>query len=163
MVTDPLAIQIPIFDGTRPLPPAPPHANGDTARRPAAAAAGTPSHDSQLRGDAGNARGFNLLIWKGRLASDPEIKTAPSGTRFLRVRCLQDQSDRNGQAGTQGVEIALFNERAESFVARFRKGDQVLVKGRLTLETHRDKDGVLRATASIHPEGAIDLLHRPQR
>jgi len=96
------------------------------------------------------------------LATEPEPYSSPNGTRVLRIRCLQDQPDRNGQPGVQSVEVVLFNERADQFAAFFRKGDEVLLKGRLTIEVKQDR-GVVRTTTSLHPDGSIELLHRPHK
>jgi hypothetical protein len=183
-VKDPLDLDIPIIDspfptdpapspnGHRPQSPAPqrPPAQGQPRpphHAPARAASQPPQGQTQQGPQAPPARaratrGFNVLIWRGRLASQPEVMTAPSGTRYLRIRCLQDQPDRNGQPSTQGIEIALFNERAEQFAAFFRKGDEVLVRGRLTIETRHDQHGTVHTTISLHPDGPIELLHRPQ-
>jgi hypothetical protein len=158
-MSDPLAVHIPSLEEYRPGPA--PSGNGSGASsqpQSPAATATAPNQTAQRRA----TRGFNVLIWRGRLATDPLLITSPNGTRFVRIRCLQDQPDRNGQPGVQGVEVVLFNERAEQFAAFFRKGDEVLTKGRLTIETKHDRDGTLRSTASLHPDGSIELLHRPQ-
>jgi single-stranded DNA-binding protein len=156
-VNDPLALDIPPLEDYTPAPPQPVSRNGTDAAKPAAPAP-TPAPQPKRA-----TRGFNMLVWRGRLASDPELREAASGKRYLRVRCLQDQPDRNGQPGTQGIEIVLFNERADQFAAFFRKGDEVLVKGRLTIETKHDQHGVVRTTTSLHPDGSIELLHRPPK
>jgi hypothetical protein len=159
-VNDPLALDIPPLEDYTPAPPQPASRNGTNAAKPAAPAPAPTQAPQPKRA----TRGFNMLVWRGRLASDPEVLASASGTtRYLRVRCLQDQPDRNGQPGTQGIEIVLFNERADQFAVFFRKGDEVLVKGRLTIETKHDQHGIVRTTTSLHPDGSIELLHRPQK
>jgi len=149
---DPLSLDIPSLDpGKIPAPP-PASRNGHHADRPATRPSAPPRSPA--------TRGFNVLLWRGRLAAEPEPYSSPNGTRVLRIRCVQDQPDRNGQPGVQSVDLVLFNERADQFAAFFHKGDEVLVKGRLTIEVRQDR-GVVRTTTSLHPDGSIELLHRP--
>jgi len=161
-VKDPLALEIPGLDESRSASShsESPNGTGGNGARRLPAAAVIPQAPAQVRPRSAT-RGFNMLIWRGRLANSPEVREAPSGRRYLRIRCLQDQPDRNGQPAAQGIELALFDERADHFAAFFRKGDEVLVKGRLTVETKQDGSG-FRTTVSVHPEGPIELLHRPQ-
>jgi Single-strand binding protein family len=162
---DPLAVHIPPLGQYKPDRVSPTAGTGSgsgdliqgpTATTPAQASA-TPAL-AQRRA----TRGFNVLIWRGRLATDPQMITSPNGTRFVRIRCLQDQPDRNGQPGVQAIEAVLFAERAEQFAAFFRKGDEVLMKGRLTIENRHDREGTIRTIACLLPDGSIELLHRPQ-
>jgi len=163
-MSDPLAVHIPPLGqykpGPVPLTAGNGAGNGDPIQRssvttPAQTATPAPA---QRRA----TRGFNVLIWRGRLATDPLMITSPNGTRFVRIRCLQDQPDRNGQPGVQAIEAVLFAERAEQFAAFFRKGDEILMKGRLTIENRHDREGTVRTIACLLPDGSIELLHRPQ-
>jgi len=164
-MSDPLAVHIPPLSQHKPGPISPTagngSGNGDSIQRPAvttSAQTGPTPAPAQRRA----TRGFNVLIWRGRLATDPQMITSPNGTRFVRIRCLQDQPDRNGQPGVQAIEAVLFAERAEQFAAFFRKGDEVLMKGRLTIENRHDREGAIRTIACLLPDGSIELLHRPQ-
>lgn len=159
-MSDPLAVHIPSLEEYQRGPA--PGGNGSGASSHSQSTPVASATASNQTAQRRAIRGFNVLIWRGRLATDPQLITSPNGTRFVRIRCLQDQPDRNGQPGVQGVEVVLFNERAEQFAAFFRKDDEVLTKGRLTIETKHDRDGTLRSTASLHPDGSIELLHRPQ-
>jgi Single-strand binding protein family len=173
-MSDPLAVHIPPLGQYKPGPVSPTVGNrsssGDlTTQRPTvttSAHAGATPAPAQRRA----TRGFNVLIWRGRLATDPQMIISPNGTRFVRIRCLQDQPDRNGQPGVQAIEAVLFAERAEQFAAFFRKGDEILMKGRLTIENSCASSSRVRSCVSpsllsvsstkalTHPGGAIDAL-----
>src|SRR5579884_759022 len=107
----------PAGNGTGPGParPAPP----PPGREPAA-----PAHRAA-------ARGYNELYFEGRLAQDPVLRSYGNNNTYCRVDVLQDQPDRNGQPGTQAISVVCFNERANRFAERFRKGDAAVFVGRI--------------------------------
>ncbi len=107
------------------------------------------------------ARGYNQLIFEGRLAEDPALRQAGTGRLYCRVTALQDQPDRNGQPGAQAVDVVCFDERATRFAERFRRGDYAIFIGRMAIERRRDQKGQLHMKVSLHLERVLG--HRPAR
>ncbi len=107
------------------------------------------------------ARGYNQLVFEGRLAENPTLRQAGTGRVYCRVAALQDQPDRNGQPGAQAVDVVCFDERATRFAERFRKGDYAIFIGRMTIERRRDLKGQLHMNVSLHLERVLG--HRPVR
>jgi single-stranded DNA-binding protein len=125
-----------------------------TATNDATTASHAPTHRAA-------ARGYNQLVFEGRLVEDPALRQAGTGRLYCRVMVVQDQPDRNGQSGTQGVDVVCFDERASRFAGRFRRGDYAIFIGRMTIERRRDQKGQLHTNVSLHLERVLG--HRPMR
>jgi len=128
-----------------------PHAVAGTGA-PVQAQKPAPAHHPDSRpGSAG--RGYNLLVFEGRLAEAPVLRNARTSDRvFCRVPVVQDQPDWNGQPGTQSVDRVMFDERARMFVERFRKGDAGTFIGRTEIRKWRDQQGQFHMDVSLHLE-----------
>jgi hypothetical protein len=107
------------------------------------------------------ARGYNELYFEGRLAQDPVLRPYGNNHTYCRVDVLQDQPDRNGQPGTQAISVVCFNERANRFAERFRKGDAAVFVGRIVIERRRDAQGQIHFNVSLHLDYVLG--HRPAR
>jgi hypothetical protein len=103
----------------------------------------------------GAERGFNLVFFEGRLAEDPAVRESENGRTWCRVAIVQQQPDQNGQPGTQSVDVVMFDERALSFVKKFRKGDRAVFIGRETISKRYDRQGRLHLNISLHVERII--------
>ena len=164
-LTDPLALNIPTL--TEPAPPflattrrvAVNNGSGPAHRSPALSADATSSVSGTISHTA--ARGYNQLIFEGRLAENPMLRQAGTGRLYCCVAILQDQPDRNGQPGVQAVDVVCFDERAARFAERFRRGDYAIFIGRITIERRRDKHGQSHMNVSLHLERVLG--HRPTR
>lgn len=89
---------------------------------------------------------MNKCIFLGRLVRDPEVRVAQSGTKTARYtlavnRVKRDEAD--------FINCVAFNKAAEFAEKYFRKGQQVLVEGRLQISSYTDKNGVKRSSADI--------------
>ena len=103
----------------------------------------------------GTERGFNLAFFEGRLAEDPVVRESENGRTWCRVAIIQQQPDQNGQPGTQGVDIVMFDERARNFAKKFRKGDSAVFIGRETISKRYDRQGRFHLNISLHVERII--------
>jgi len=105
----------------------------------------------------------NRLLWRGRLAADPEVRRSQSGIDFCAVRVLQDVLDTNRRPQTQAIEAVMFRERAHDFARTFQKGDLVEIMGELRIRDWQDRNGAKHTSVSLHPSEEIALVSRPQR
>lgn len=86
---------------------------------------------------------FNKVILVGNITRDIELRYTPKGTAVTRI-CLavnRNWKDENGQAVTETtfVDIDVFGGQAETLQKYVRKGNPLLVEGRLKLDTWDDK------------------------
>jgi single-strand DNA-binding protein len=88
------------------------------------------------------AANYNHLTLAGRLGADAETKQAASGSAVTRLRMASSVGYGDKQQ-TLWMAVTLFGKSAE-FAAKLKKGDAVLVAGRLEPNVWTDKQGVER-------------------
>ncbi len=94
---------------------------------------------------------FNKVVLVGRLTADPEIRATGSGIKLAAIRFAVTNRKKNNQSGQwedepMYIDITAFDRGSDgglaSTVERFcKKGSQLLIEGKLQLETWEDKNG----------------------
>ncbi len=86
---------------------------------------------------------YNKAIVAGNLTRDPELRSLPSGAKVcnLGVATNRVYKDREGrrQESTEFHNIVIFGQQAENSAQYLRKGQQVLVEGRLQTRSWDDQ------------------------
>ena len=102
---------------------------------------------------------LNQVIISGRLTRDASLKTLPSGSSVAELSVASNRiwNDRNGdkQEETVFVDVDLWGKQSNYFGNNLKKGDYVMVTGRLRRET-RESDGQKRSKISLRAD-KIDL------
>lgn len=106
--------------------------------------------------------GYNRIIIVGNLTRDPEYKQLSSGQAVCRLGVATNRQFRNRQTGDTSqevcfVDIDVWGAQAESCNQYLQKGRQVLVEGRLKLDTWQDAEGHNRSKHSITAERVVFL------
>ena len=89
----------------------------------------------------------------GNLGQDPEIKTLDGGKKVAHFTMATNESYKNGDG--QKVEettwhnIVAWNGLAETASKFLKKGQEVLVEGRIVYRTYEDKKGVTKNVTDI--------------
>ena len=109
---------------------------------------------------------FNKVILVGNLTRDVELRYLPSGAALARLNLATNRRYKK-QDGTQAEEVCfidvnLFGRTAEVANQYLKKGSQVLIEGRLVLESWTDNTGVKRTKHSITAE-SMQMLGQPQK
>ena len=99
---------------------------------------------------------FNKVILVGNLTRDVELRYLPSGAALARLGLATNRRYKK-QDGTQAEEVCyidanLFGRTAEVANQYLKKGSQVLIEGRLVLESWTDNTGAKRSKHSIAAE-----------
>jgi single-strand DNA-binding protein len=84
----------------------------------------------------------NEITLVGNVTSDPELQITPSGVSVARFGLAWNrrfQKDGEWQEEPHFFDITCWKETAENVVESFRKGDRVLVSGRLEHSRWEDK------------------------
>ena len=98
----------------RPIEP-PAQASNNGARPHTASSRSATSHHFENRSGSTAGRGYNLVVFEGRLAETPVLSTARTSSRvYCRVAVIQDQPDWNGQPGSQSLDGSARGTRAHS-------------------------------------------------
>ena len=94
---------------------------------------------------------FNKVVLVGRLTRDPEIRTTGSGLKVAGIgfAVTNRKKDQSGQwvDDPMFIDVTAFDRSGSdgglaSTVERFcKKGSQILIEGKLTLDTWDDKNG----------------------
>jgi single-strand DNA-binding protein len=96
---------------------------------------------------------FNRVILLGNLTRDPELRYIPSGTAVTEIG-LAVNDRRKGANGewieeTTFVDVTLWGRTAEVATEYLSKGSQVLIEGRLKLDSWQDKEGQKRSKLRV--------------
>ena len=109
----------------------------------------------------------NHITIIGRLGQDPELKYAASGTAFCNIsvadqkaKKLDDGSWEN-QSATTWFRATVFKEAAEALAETARKGDEVIVTGRVITREWTDKEGQTRSALEID-FAKVGVIPRPR-
>lgn len=99
---------------------------------------------------------FNKVIIVGNLTRDVDLKYLPSGSAVSTIGLASNRKYKK-QDGSQTeevcfVDIKLFGRTAEVANQYLKKGSQVLIEGRLSLETWNDQNGNKRSKHTIVAE-----------
>lgn len=99
---------------------------------------------------------FNKVILVGNLTRDVELRYLPNGSALAKLGLATNRRYKK-QDGSQGeevcfVDVNLFGRTAEVANQYLRRGSQVLIEGRLVLESWTDNNGQKRSKHSITAE-----------
>jgi single-strand DNA-binding protein len=87
---------------------------------------------------------LNKAIIIGNLTRDPELRSLPSGIKVCSFSLATNRvwKDANGvkQEGTDYHNIVVFGRQAESVVQYIKKGNSLLVEGRMQTRSWDDKN-----------------------
>lgn len=97
---------------------------------------------------------LNKIIIHGRCVADPELRTTTNGTAVTTVTVAvdRDYSGSGQEKETDFIPVVAWRQSAEFLSKYFRKGQLILVEGRLTSRKWTDKDGNKRVSWEINAE-----------
>ena len=108
---------------------------------------------------------MNRATLLGHAGRDPEIRELPNGGKAasFTLATTERWKDRDGKPAeaTEWHRIAVYGPAVEAVGTMLRKGDAVLVEGRLASREYRDRDGIDRRIAEIvvaGPQGIVNVL-----
>jgi single-strand DNA-binding protein len=92
----------------------------------------------------------NTVTLVGNLVDDPELRYTPQGQAVARMRVAVNRRFRNNQTGEWEEKldgyftVNVWRDHAENVADSLRRGNRVLVVGRLESKSYEDKDGQTR-------------------
>lgn len=95
---------------------------------------------------------LNHITIMGRLARDPELRRTGSGVAVasFTVGVERDFADsRSGKKEVDWIECVAWRNTGEFVSKYFRKGNMIVVSGRLQIRSWTDKEGNKRKTAEV--------------
>jgi len=99
------------------------------------------------------ARGFNKVILMGNLARDPEIRYTVDKRAWARftIAVNRQWKGRNGelQSSADFIPVVVWGPQAENCEKFLRKGQAVLIEGRIQVRNYEDKSGTRRYVTEV--------------
>ncbi|MBI5139891.1 MAG: single-stranded DNA-binding protein [Candidatus Vogelbacteria bacterium] len=96
---------------------------------------------------------FNKAIIIGNLTKDPEMRSMPSGAKVVTLGVATDRvwKDKTGnkQQATEYHNVVVFGKQAETSAQYLKKGQTVLVEGRIQTRSWDGADGVKKYKTEI--------------
>lgn len=93
---------------------------------------------------------LNHAVIMGRLTSDPELRTTPSGTSVTNftVACNRDYGS-NDEKRCNFIDVVAWRGTAEFVTKYFHKGSMIIVQGEIQTRNYEDKNGYSRKAVEI--------------
>lgn len=96
---------------------------------------------------------FNKIIIVGNLGRDPELRYTPQGIAVCDFSLATNEKKRDKSGEMQEVatwfRVTLWRNLAENAAKYLKKGSQVFIEGRLSMEEWTDRDGNNRQTLAV--------------
>ncbi len=97
---------------------------------------------------------MNLVILKGRLGADPELRYTQTGTPVCSARLCTSFTfkDKAGvkQENSEWHQLTIWGSRGEAFAKHLKKGGEVCVsKGRLHYSDYVDRENIKRYKSEV--------------
>ena len=93
---------------------------------------------------------MNRVTAIGRLAADPELRSASSGKKVCQLRLAIPRHQRAGEdQGAVFIDVVCFDGQAVACSSALRKGSKVLVDGRLEHRTWQGRDGTKKSRHEV--------------
>ena len=91
---------------------------------------------------------MNKVILCGRIGKDPETRTAASGTTVVNLS-LATSERYKGEEQTTWHNLVAFGKTGEFIATYFKRGDAILVEGKIQNRSYQDKDGNTRYVSEV--------------
>lgn len=95
---------------------------------------------------------MNKVILQGRLTKDPEVRYTQGAEPLAIVRfgiAVNRRFKREGEAEADFINCVAFGKTGEFTSKYFKKGQQILISGRLSVNPYTDKDGNKRISTEV--------------
>lgn len=93
---------------------------------------------------------LNVITVMGRLTRDPELRRTGNGIAVASFTVAVDRDfAQDGKKETDFVDCVAWRQTGEFVSKYFKKGNMIVVKGRLQIRSWTDKDGNKRKTAEV--------------
>lgn len=97
--------------------------------------------------------GLNRVLLLGNLGADPELRATGSGQAVLKMRLATSETyldrDKKRAERTEWHSVVVWGKRAEGLGKILRKGERVLVEGRLQTSSWEDRGGQKRYRTEV--------------
>ena len=106
---------------------------------------------------------FCRIIVMGRLTTDPELRNTPTNVPVTSFAIAVNRSyvNKNGERQTDFFNVVAWRSQAEFICKHFKKGNCILIDGKLENRDYIDKNGVKQRVSEIITENVSFTGERP--
>ena len=91
---------------------------------------------------------FNKITIIGNLGKDPELRYTPQGVAVCSFSMATNEKRKDADI-TTWFKVTLWRQQAEAAAKYLKKGSQVYIAGRLSIEEYTDKEGKNRYALDV--------------
>lgn len=111
---------------------------------------------------------YNRIIISGRLARDPEVRFTPNKQKAARFtvasgQTWKDRTTKEAVSHTDWINCVAWSGTAEMIEKYTKKGDHVLIDGKLSVRDYTGRDGQRKWITEVVVERVLFLGGRQQR
>jgi len=93
---------------------------------------------------------YNKITLVGNVGNDPQLKIVGDNRKVTELSLAINEKGRNGQPDkTEWYRVSLWDARADIAANYVRKGNPVLIEGRLSVKTFIDREGKERYSLEV--------------
>lgn len=93
---------------------------------------------------------MNIIMLKGRLTRDPEVRYTQNNAAVTTITVAVDRYTKTGEEKLADfIDCVAFTGTAEFISKYFKKGQEILITGRLQIDVYTDKDGNQKRKANV--------------
>lgn len=96
---------------------------------------------------------MNRVTLFGRLGTDPEVKSVGrEGTSLCKFRLATSERVKKGEKWEEETEwhsVTIWGKRADAAGKHLKKGDRLLIEGKLQTSSYEDREGVKRYSTEV--------------
>jgi len=96
------------------------------------------------------AKSFNNISLVGRVGTDPETREFNSGTQKSTIRMAVSRGSKNGEEKTDWFSLVFWGKASELAASYIRKGDLLMVSGRMESSQWTTNDGAKRESWEVN-------------
>ena len=93
---------------------------------------------------------INHIVLQGYMGADPAIRKTPNGTDVLTFKIACQRPDK--EKTTDWITCIAWSAAAQTIAEYVRKGDEILIEGRLQTRDWTDKNGQSRKEVEVITE-----------
>lgn len=94
---------------------------------------------------------MNKIVLMGRLVRDPEVRYTQTGKVVTQITVAVDRpfTNQEGQREADFIPVIFWGKQAEAVGNNFKKGQRILLEGRLQIRSYDAKDGSKRWVTEV--------------
>lgn len=94
---------------------------------------------------------MNKIVLMGRLVRDPEVRYTQTGKVVTQITVAVDRpfTNQEGQHEADFIPVIFWGKPAETVGNNFKKGQRILLEGRLQIRSYDAKDGSKRWVTEV--------------